>query len=104
MAEDDDNDAVQAYLEDRVEKEFDRLKLFLALAWRENPRFVQALADRIAVEHLTGDAARARRRVYRAMVDYIEDALEEREGASREAERRSEGRKSYLRRLLEGDE
>ena len=99
----DDPLAERQRLEDKVEKEFDRLKLFMALAWREHPQFVQMLADRLAVEGLTGDLSRHRRQVYRAIHDYMEDALEERADADLQRERRREGRRGYLRRLFEGD-
>ncbi|WP_417518067.1 hypothetical protein [Minwuia sp.] len=98
-----DTIAERNQLEDHVEKEFDKLKLLLALAWRENPAFVQALADRLSVESITGDASRPRKRVYRAMVDFLEDALEEREDASLKTERKRAGRRSYLQRLFEDD-
>lgn len=99
---DDDQIAARQMLEDRVEDELGRLKTTLSLAWRENPRFVQAFADRLMVENMTADVARPRRRVYQAIADYLEDAIEEREDADRERERKRDGRRSYIKRLLDG--
>ncbi|WP_416900026.1 MAG: hypothetical protein ACMVY4_10130 [Minwuia sp.] len=88
-------------LEDKVEKEFDKLKLFLALAWRENPVFVQMMIDRLSVENLTADVTRPRRQIYRTIIDYLEDALEERTDADRKRERGREGRKGYIKRFFD---
>lgn len=99
---DEDQIASRQMLEDKVEDELGRLKMILSLAWRENPRFVQAFADRLMVENMTGDVPKARRRVYQSIADYLEDALEEREDADRERERKRDGRRGYIKRLLDG--
>lgn len=103
MASDPDPLAAREALEDKVEEELSRLKRTLSLAWRENPAFVQAFADRLKVENLTSDPTKARRDVYRAVADYFENAIEEREDADRNRERNRSGRRSYLKRLLGED-
>lgn len=100
MADDDDALGARDAMEESVEADFTRLKSFLALGWRKDPRYVQALIDRLTLEGLLDDVSRPRRRVYRVIADYFEDALDEREDADRNRERKHAGRRGYLRRML----
>lgn len=85
-----------------AEKRLDGLKALLGSAWHSDPAEVQALIDRLAVESLIDKVSRPRRQVYRALIDYLENALEDREDADPEEERKRSGRQSYLQRLIKG--
>lgn len=85
-----------------AEKRLDGLKTLLGSAWHADPAEVQALIDRLSVESFIDKVSRPRRQVYRALIDYLENALEEREDADPEKERKRAGRQSYLQRLIKG--
>lgn len=85
-----------------AEKRLDSVKNLLGSAWRSDPVEVQALIDRLTVETLVDKVSKPRRQVYHALIDYLEDALEEREDADPEEVRQRTGRQSYLQRLLKG--
>ncbi|MDF1720145.1 MAG: hypothetical protein P1U65_05700 [Minwuia sp.] len=85
-----------------AEKRLDTIKSILGSAWRSDPVEVQVLIDRLTVETLVDKISKPRRQVYRALIDYLEDALEEREDADPEEVRQRTGRQSYLQRLIKG--
>lgn len=90
------SDAHQELAERRLES----LKNLLGTAWRSDPAEVQALIDRLSVETFVDKISKPRRQVYRALIDYMENALEEREDADPEEIRKRAGRQSYLQRLI----
>lgn len=92
------SDAHQELAERRLES----LKNLLGTAWRSDPAEVQALIDRLSVETFVDKISKPRRQVYRALIDYMENALEEREDADPEEIRKRAGRQSYLQRLIKG--
>lgn len=92
------SDAHQELAERRLES----LKNLLGTAWRSDPAEVQALIDRLSVETFVDKISKPRRQVYRALIDYMENALEEREDADPEEIRKRAGRQSYIQRLIKG--
>ena len=54
------------------------------------------------METLIDRVSRPRRQVYHALIDYLENALEEREDADPEEIRKRAGRQGYLQRLIRG--
>lgn len=92
------SDAHQEFAERRLES----LKNLLGTAWQAEPEEVQALIDRLSVETFVDKISKPRRQVYRALIDYLENALEEREDADPEEIRKRAGRQSYLQRLIKG--
>ena len=72
------------------------------MAWQRSPANLLALTERLQVILLTEDVPRRRRRVYRSIIDYFEDVLEERIAKDDETDgeqvRRSAG--AYLREIL----
>ncbi len=85
-----------------AEKRLENLKVLLGSAWHSDPAEVQALIDRLSVETFVDKVSHPRRQVYRALIDYLENALEEREDADPEKERKRAGRQTYLQRLIRG--
>ncbi len=85
-----------------AEKKLDAIKALLGSAWHSEPAEIQALIDRLSVETFVDKVSRPRREVYRALIDYMENALEEREDADPEEERKRAGRQTYLQRLIKG--
>jgi hypothetical protein len=85
-----------------AERRLESLKNLLGTAWRSDPAEVQALIDRLSVETFVDKISKPRRQVYRALIDYMENALEEREDADPEEIRKRAGRQSYLQRLIKG--
>ena len=102
MTEDDGAPDSPEGLEASVEEDVRKLKAFLALAWRKDPRYVQAMIDRLTLESLMDNVSRPRRRVYHIIGDYFDHALDDRQDADRASERQSDGRRGYLRRFLAG--
>jgi len=64
--------------EQQVEQDFELLKRFTRCAWQRKLPNVEALIDRIRVELLVAELTKRRRALYRAAVDFLEDAVEER--------------------------
>lgn len=88
--------------QEMAEKRLETIRSLLGAAWRSDPAEVQALIDRLSVETFVDKVSRPRRQVYRALIDYLENALEEREDADPEEIRARAGRQSYLQRLIKG--
>lgn len=88
--------------QEMAERRLQTLKSLLGTAWQSDPLEVQALIDRLSVETLIDRVSRPRRQVYHALIDYLENALEEREDADPEEIRKRAGRQGYLQRLIRG--
>lgn len=61
-----------------IEELFESIKKTAALARREELRDVEALIERIRVAMMIEPLSRPRKALYRAIIDYYEDILEER--------------------------
>tara|TARA_R110000868_G_scaffold100722_6_gene277130 strand:- start:11754 stop:12095 length:342 start_codon:yes stop_codon:yes gene_type:complete len=85
-----------------VEQDLDQIAKIREIAWQRSPENLLALMERLQVKLLTDDMPRRRRRVYRSIIDYFEDVLEERiekdESKDRAKVRRTGA--SYLRGFL----
>lgn len=64
--------------EAQVEKDLATLANIRNLAWQRSPANLLALIDRLRVKLMIEDISRRQRRVYRAIIDYYEDILEQR--------------------------
>lgn len=88
--------------EEQVERDMATLANIRSLAWQRSPTNLLALIDRLRVKLMIEDISRRQRRVYRAIIDYYEDILEERfkkeETADPQKARRSAT--AYVRDLL----
>jgi len=88
--------------EQQVELDLETLGKIRDIAWQRNPQTLLALIERLQVKLLVEDLSRRQRHVYRAIIDYFEDVLEERveqdEATDRDQVRRTAG--SYVRNFL----
>ena len=88
--------------EEVVEKDLEMLGNIRNIAWQRNPQNLLALIERLQVKLIVEDLSRRQRHVYRAIIDYFEDVLEERiekdEKTDREKVRHTAG--SYVRNFL----
>lgn len=88
--------------EEVVEKDLEMLANIRSIAWQRNPQNLLALIERLQVKLIVEDLSRRQRQVYRAIIDYFEDVLEERidkdEYTDRHKVRRTAG--SYVRNFL----
>lgn len=88
--------------EAQLERDLKLIAGIRAIAWQRSPANLLALLDRLRVMLLIEDITRRQRRVYRTIIDYLEDVLEERlekhEKADRAQARRTAS--AYLRDLL----
>ncbi len=88
--------------EDQVDRDVEDIAKIRKMAWQRSPANLLALTERLQVILLTEDVPRRRRRVYRSIIDYFEDVLEERIAKDDETDgeqvRRSAG--AYLREIL----
>lgn len=64
--------------EQLVERDLELLGKIRAIAWQRNPHNLLALIERLQVKLVIEDMSRRQRQVYRAIIDYFEDVLEER--------------------------
>lgn len=88
--------------EKQVDLDLKQIEKFRNIAWQRNPQTLLALIERLKVTLLLEKMPRRRRNVYRAIIDYYEDVLEERVDKDDDVEGaqvQHEGA-SYLRKLL----
>jgi cytochrome P450 len=64
--------------EKQVDQDIEQIRKIREMAWHRSPENLLALSERLQVILLTEDVPRRRRQVYRALIDYFEDVLEER--------------------------
>lgn len=64
--------------EKQVDRDVAQIATIRDMAWQRSPENLLALSERLQVILLTEDVPRRRRQVYRALIDYFEDVLEER--------------------------
>jgi dGTP triphosphohydrolase len=89
--------------EQNVERDFELLKRFTQCAWQRDLAHVEALIDRIRVEMMIEPLTRRRKAYYRAVIDFLEDVVEER--YEKERKNRHETRRSvldYVKGMIEG--
>ena len=88
--------------EAQVERDLATLANIRSIAWQRSPANLLALIDRLRVKLMIEDISRRQRHVYRAIIDYYEDILEERfkqeENVDPQKTRRSAT--AYVRDLL----
>ena len=94
--------AVDRLDEEQIESDLELIGRIRDIAWQRNPKTLLALIERLQVYLLVEDISRRHRRVYRAIIDYFEDILEDRiekdENVDRDLVRRSVN--DYIRDLL----
>lgn len=92
--------------EDQVQRDFDTISEIRRIAWQRKPEDVMALADRLRVVLMTEILPRRRRRLYRALIDYFDDVLDDRFEAEAGADRHTARRSAleYVRDMLRGTE
>lgn len=61
-----------------IEKDLAEIENLFGIAWHNSFMTTEALLERLRVEIMISRPSRRKRRVYRALIDYIEDVLEER--------------------------
>ena len=90
--------------EAQIERDMELLGKIRGIPWQRNPQTLLALIERLQVKLLVEDLSRRQRQVYRAIIDYFEDVLEERiekdDDVDGEEVRRSAY--TYVRNLLKG--
>ncbi len=88
--------------ENQVEQDLDQIAKIREIAWQRSPENLLALKERLQVKLLTDDIPRRRRRVYRSIIDYFEEVLEERIAKDNSTDRAKVRRTgaSYLRDFL----
>jgi hypothetical protein len=64
--------------EGQVDRDFAAIDEIRWIAWQRNPQDVAALCDRLRVMLMTTDLPKRRRRLYRALIDYYDEVLDER--------------------------
>ena len=64
--------------EEQIDRDIEHIRELRDMAWQRSPQNLLALTERLQVILLTEDVPRRRRQVYRALIDYFEDVLEER--------------------------
>ena len=88
--------------EKQVDRDIAQIAAIRDMAWQRSPENLLALSERLQVILLTEDVPRRRRQVYRALIDYFEDVLEERiekdDDTDAQKVRRTAG--AYLRNIL----
>lgn len=92
--------------EEQVETDFQTIARIRNIAWQRHPEDVMALSDRLCVQMMTDVMPKRRRRLYRALVDYFEEVLEERFETEKDS-RPEEARQTalnYVRQLIRGSE
>lgn len=88
--------------EKQVDRDVAQIATIRDMAWQRSPENLLALSERLQVILLTEDVPRRRRQVYRALIDYFEDVLEERiekdDDTDAKKVRRTAG--AYLKNIL----
>jgi cytochrome P450 len=88
--------------EKQVDRDIEQIRTIRDMAWQRSPENLLALSERLQVILLTEDVPRRRRQVYRALIDYFEDVLEERiekdDDTDAKKVRRTAG--TYLKNIL----
>lgn len=64
--------------EAQIERDLKTLSAIRDIAWQRSPETLLGLIDRIRVKLIVDDIPRRQRRVYRTIIDYFEDVLDER--------------------------
>lgn len=64
--------------EQQVEDDLEQIAKIRSIAWQRKPENLLALIEAIQVKLLMEDISRRQRQVYRTIIDYFEDVLEER--------------------------
>jgi len=62
----------------QVDSDLEQIAKIRDMAWQRTPENLIALNERLQVKLMTEDIPRRRRNVYRSIIDYFEDVLEER--------------------------
>ena len=88
--------------EEQVERDLAMLGNIRSLAWQRSPANLLALIDRLRVKLMVEDISRRQRHVYRAVIDYFEDVLEERFKQEKNADPKNVRRsaRAYVRDIL----
>lgn len=88
--------------EQQIEADLELIGKIRGIAWQRNPQTLLALSERLQVKLIVEDLPRRQRQVYRAIIDYFEDVLEQRveqdEATDRDQVRRTAG--AYVRDFL----
>lgn len=92
--------------EKQVERDFGTVSEIRRIAWQRAPQDVLALADRLRVQLMTEEMPKRRRRLYRSLIDYFDEVLEERFEAEPDANRKTARRSAldYVRDIIRGNE
>jgi hypothetical protein len=64
--------------EQQVEDDLEQIAKIRSIAWQRKPENLLALIEAIQLKLLMEDISRRQRQVYRTIIDYFEDVLEER--------------------------
>jgi hypothetical protein len=64
--------------EQQVEDDLEQIAKIRSIAWQRKPENLLALIEAIQIKLLMEDISRRQRQVYRTIIDYFEDVLEER--------------------------
>jgi len=89
--------------EPHIEKQFKQLKHFADGVWHTDLTNVEAIVERIRLELIIEQVRNPRKTFYRAVIDYLEDVVDERykkENKNPEASRRSV--REYIKSFLDG--
>lgn len=88
--------------EQQIEADLEVIGKIRTMAWQRDPHSLLALSERLQAKLLVEDLPRRQRQVYRAIIDYFEDVLEERiemdDATDRTQVRRTVG--AYVRNFL----
>ena len=88
--------------EGQVERDLELIAQIRRMAWQRNPPTLLALIEGLQVKLLLEDISRRQRQMYRAIIEYYEDVLEERiekdDDVDGDEVRRTAS--SYIRNLL----
>ena len=88
--------------EQQVEADLEAIGKIRNIAWQRSPQTLLAISERLQVKLIVEDLPRRQRQVYRAIIDYFEDVLEQRveqdEATDRAEVRRTAG--AYVRDFL----
>lgn len=88
--------------EEQVERDLEMIGQLRGLAWQRSPQNLSALIERLQIKILVEDMTRRQRNVYRSIIDYFEDVLEERIEQDDDVDRTEVRRTatSYVRNIL----
>ena len=90
--------------ERQVDRDFHAISEIRRIAWQRDPVDVIALIERLRVHLMIEDMPRRRRRMYRALIDYFEDVMEDRFEKEGHADRRTArcSALEYVRDIIKG--